>query len=66
MSTENCDALRLTERERLILDLFDQEEELRLQQSLYEAQNSGKSTLMSWPCGPAHCRLSLTFSQSSI
>lgn len=31
----------LSEREQLILALFDQEEELRLECSLYETQNAG-------------------------
>lgn len=42
LSTEHSDALRLNDTERLILELYDQEEELRLEQSLYEAQNSGE------------------------
>jgi len=37
------DAFAFTEQERLILELYDQEQELRLESSLFEAQAQGMS-----------------------
>ena len=37
------DAFAFTEKERLILELYDQEQELQLESSLFEAQAQGMS-----------------------
>ena len=37
------DAFAFTEQERLILELYDQEQELQLESSLFEAQAQGMS-----------------------
>lgn len=44
LNTPYSDTLMLSEKEQLVLDLFNQEEEMRLQRCLLEAQQSGEST----------------------
>jgi hypothetical protein len=43
LQASKADALELTERERLVLDLWDREKELELEMSLLEAQNACES-----------------------
>ena len=41
LQTNHCDAFAFSESEKLALDLFDQLQEVELQQSLLQAQQSG-------------------------